>query len=624
MEKLPLEIKLAIAKLTYDRTRESLKALSRVNWEWNAIAGPVLYRHLLISLGMSSSSTWLPSLLHTQRVFLHVKRVSFVAVYNNSAPYPEQYRVIRDALEEVDFGAEYTVACPSREECWAPILNLIPLLPHLSDVDIVDRDGGPATLAQTISRYHPTCRVSLFSSSLSPGSAWDHSPLLHAVCHSSHEDSYRLENEKPKEMILRNIVHRAPRVRKVALQSSIAESREIEERPSGSIMGAQAMAPPEPAQWESICWPPRSRFTAECFQHLSLLTDLRHLKSWRAGWIGDAMLLQTIVDIHPFENLTRLALALFAPTTDNGHGFWSRAEAMLESLPPLTSLCLLGGYAPGFLTGGGVLRKHGPTLLELQLHRTSDVWLNQAWAVSVEKNGLGPRFSCEDILRLAHQLPRLRKLQICVQRRRGLEVDAYTALGRFACLEELDLVLNCLPEMDADEGPIPSRELTESEKGRTWLGSSPLYDWPEWYLQDLFINCAIDKPLAKAIFAQVSGSQRGPWLQRLTIHPLYGQLAQYTVCGPRRYCPGMVDEIILQHLAPTWTVELDLLTGLRTEPSFWSCVLPAFLGHYRLHFIVHSLWPTGCREDGRLKWHSWPLRSSDVETSQGVYKKKPM
>ncbi|OJJ67016.1 hypothetical protein ASPBRDRAFT_200621 [Aspergillus brasiliensis CBS 101740] len=619
MDKLPAEIKLAIAESACDRTQETLKALSRVNWEWNAIAGPVLYRHLIISLRYRVARPSFLDLPQTQRVFSHVKRLSIMTV-DGSESEQEAYQEVRDALEEVDLGGKWISPCPYYEGDWAPIVNLIRMLPHLYEFDMLDGKGGPVTLADTMLQYHPTCRVSLFTSTRSTGTAWDNSPLLHAVHQCFEEFGHRYR--QAKERLLGNIVQQAPHVRRVALQSWVEIPMQERQPPPQPPMVALNI-PPAPAQLESFCWPLTKNLTAKHFHNLSRLTDMRQLKTWMTGWIQDELLLQNIVEMHPFEKLTRLTITLRAPTKDD-QVFWSRAEAMLESLPPLTYLCLLGAYTPGFLTGGGVLRKHGPTLLELCLHRSEHLWYRpQQWEL-VATSGMGPRFSRDDILALAHQLPRLKKLRICVQRRRGLEADAYPALGGFSCLEELDLVLNCVPEMDANEGPIPPRELTECEKGRSWLGASSIFSWPNWHLRDLLINCAIDKPLAKAIFAHVSGSQRGHGLQRLTIHPLYGQVDQYTLYGPHGYLQGTVDEDLLRQLAPTWTVELDLLTGLRTEPSFWPSVLPAVLEPDLLHSIVQSIWPTEHRKDGRLEWHSWPLRSSDVETAQDIYEEKPM
>ncbi|PYH31476.1 uncharacterized protein BO87DRAFT_399600 [Aspergillus neoniger CBS 115656] len=225
---------------------------------------------------------------------------------------------------------------------------------------------------------------------------------------------------------------------------------------------------------------------------------------------------------------------------------------MLESLPPLKSLCLLGGYAPALLTRGKVLRKHGPTLLELELHRASPSTQKiDLYELALGK-GIGPVFSVNDILDLSRQLPLLKKLQICVQRRRGLEGAVYTALGQFTCLEELELVLNCLPEMNSLSHPVPPRELTDFEMARIWH-SSVLGGWPRWYMRDLMINC-----------------RNGNCLQRLTIHPLYGQLGEYSRYFYYEDCKKVKEEGFLDQKAPTWVVEPDLLTGLRAQ----KCIKP--------------------------------------------------
>ncbi|RAK85547.1 hypothetical protein BO79DRAFT_231476 [Aspergillus costaricaensis CBS 115574] len=288
---------------------------------------------------------------------------------------------------------------------------------------------------------------------------------------------------------------------------------------------------------------------------------------------------------------------------------------MLESLPPLKSLCLLGGYKPALLTRGKVLRKHGPTLLELELHRASPSTQEiDLYELALGK-GIGPVFSVNDILDLSRQLSLLKKLQICVQRRRGLEGAVYTALGQFTCLEELELVLNCLPEMNSLSHPVPPRELTDFEMARIWH-SSVLGGWPRWYMRDLLINCAIDEALAKAIFSYVWKGRNGNCLQRLTIHPLYGQLGEYSRYFYYEDCKKVKEEGFLDQMAPTWVVEPDLLTGLRAQ----KCIKPRRSG-WR---IRHG---RGKRRSNRVSvplahrgyqclaiyWHSWPLTSSGMD-----------
>lgn len=98
-------------------------------------------------------------------------------------PPHENFLDTRDALEQGGVGKGFIHRCPRYEENLAPVLNLITLLPNVSVINIIDEEVGKVELAETISRHYPTCRVSLFISSLSTCKAWDGSPLLHAVCH---------------------------------------------------------------------------------------------------------------------------------------------------------------------------------------------------------------------------------------------------------------------------------------------------------------------------------------------------------------------------------------------------------------------------------------------------------
>ncbi|BCS13464.1 hypothetical protein ALUC_60020S [Aspergillus luchuensis] len=295
---------------------------------------------------------------------------------------------------------------------------------------------------------------------------------------------------------------------------------------------------------------------------------------------------------------------------------------------------LASGYTPAFLTRGGVLRKHRPALLELELHRASPSRQEiDLYELSLGK-GIGPILSDNDILELSRQLPLLKNLQICIQRRRGLDGAVYITPGQFTCLEELELILNCHPEMNIFGHPVPSRELTDFEMAQIWHGFVLGYGWLKWYLRDLLINCAIDEALAKAIFSYVWKGQNGNWLQRLTIHPLYGQLGEYSRYYYHEYCKKVKEEGFLDQMSPTWVVEPDLLTGPRAQ----KCVKPrrdlsdladgedstlipvqevggifAMKKEEDVQAVFQSFWPTADISAWPLYWHSWPLRSSGMD-----------
>ncbi|BCS29355.1 uncharacterized protein APUU_70925S [Aspergillus puulaauensis] len=194
----------------------------------------------------------------------------------------------------------------------------------------------------------------------------------------------------------------------------------------------------------------------------------------------------------------------------------------------------------------------------------------------LNRGQLGPIFPSSTIQELGPQCPSLQGLAICVQRRRGLETDVYTALAQFPRLIHLDLLLNCLPEIDSTENPVPLRELTEYESTRT---SGHAYNLPTWYIRDCVINCAIDQELAEAIFTHIRNNQKGGGrrLQRLTIHPLHSQGGQYcsyysiSNSSPRTQWGawGPFNAEVFDELARSWTVEADVVerAGIRAVKS---------------------------------------------------------
>lgn len=284
--------------------------------------------------------------------------------------------------------------------------------------------------------------------------------------------------------------------------------------------------------------------TAGQFQEWQRVTDFSLLKAWTIGCVQDSALLQTIVDIHPFQHLTRLTLVLVEPKGDanNALEFWSAAESMFESLPPLTYLWLLGSYTPAFVNRG-VLGKHGSTLLELKLNKRPGTGTSQDIRMINKKGPIAPVFSSDDISELAGQCPSLQKLLICAQRSQGLGTDLWNAFGRLSSLEEIDLTLKCSPEMDANMMPVPPRELSEFEKGVVEYNPP----CPRWFIRDCIINCSINESLAKAFFMHIRACQDVKRFAHLVIRPL---------CTP---VPG---QNFWNHLALVWTIKVDALTGL--------------------------------------------------------------
>lgn len=188
-------------------------------------------------------------------------------------PPHENFLDIRDALEQGGVGKKFIHRYPRYEENLAPVLDLITLLPNVSVINIIDEEVGTVELAETISRHHSTCRVSLFISSLSTCKAWDGSPLLHAVCHYPWGNS-ELDDTQSTDKLLQSILHRAPNVQRVSLQSCTCGPWPVEKSQN---------VPQVVAQIKSLCWPLNREVTTHGFQRLKGLTDLQCLRSWTAA-----------------------------------------------------------------------------------------------------------------------------------------------------------------------------------------------------------------------------------------------------------------------------------------------------------------------------------------------------
>ncbi|KAJ5746819.1 hypothetical protein N7520_012001 [Penicillium odoratum] len=566
MDQLPLEIKHIIAQWADEnKSKESLQALSKVNRQWNKIASSVLYRNLVIRLnsqGEIPRKLLLPP--DTRSVLTHVKTLSLVAELVPPKPGVRGTDDIPHVLErlrlgELDNPAFHRVGRYGKGD-WTFIADFIRQIPSLQNANLLIQNGGPVELFEVLSDYHPTCRVSIFTSWPFPSRGsyqvinkhWALSPMLHAV----HVSDYSKEMSRPglthSDYLLKKLILQSPQIKEASLQTTtnpyggmrphdpkhnqglLVEDGSLNKTPTGKL--------------QRLIWPLKSKMTAEQFKEWQMVTDFSLLESWTIGCVEDSALLQTIADIHPFQQLTRLTLALVAPKgdVDDTLEFWRAAESTFHSLPPLTYLWLLGSFKPAFFNRG-VLAKHGLTLLELRLYTGPGV-IQDINTLSYTLEGqIAPAFSSDDISELAGQCPSLQKLFICAQRSQDLGTDVWNALGRFPSLQELDLTLKCSPEMDANMMPVPPRELSEFEKG---VLVEYRASCRRWFIRDCIINCSINESLAKAYFTHIRACQDEKRFAQLVLRPLYN-----TVPG-RDY---------FNHLALTWTIELSALTGLHAK-----------------------------------------------------------
>ncbi|KAJ6035926.1 hypothetical protein N7540_000205 [Penicillium herquei] len=546
MDRLPLEIKHMIAQWADEtKSKKSLQALSQVNWQWHNVAAPVLYRHLVIPLN-SKGNVPRKLLLQpdTRSVLTHVETLTLVANtrFANITSLLEGIRLGELGSDGIHQAMSYS------KGDWTLIVDLIKQIPSLRNTNLVVMGGGPEALCEAFSQYHPTCRVSIFATcpfSRGPYQVihkhWALSPMLNAVHVTDYENERARVFVEHPDQLLKGLLLHSPQIKEASLQIYGANLPGHHPNYNRGILveGGSTKAPK--AKLQRLIWPLTTKMTAEQFQEWQMVTDFSLLKAWTIGCVEDSALLQTIVDIHPFQHLTRLTLALIEPKMENALGFWSAAESMFQSLPPLTYLWFLGSYTPAFLNRG-VLGKHGSSLLELKVYTRSGSGGLDIHRLS-QKGPIAPIFSSDDISEFAGKCSSLQKLLICAKRSQGLGTDLWTALGQFPSLKELDLTLKCSPEMDSNRMPVPPRELSEFEQSLVYSHMPRL----RWFIRECIINCSISESLALAFFRHIRACQDIKRFAKLVIRPL---------CND---CPG---NDFFSHLALTWTVEVDALEGL--------------------------------------------------------------
>ncbi|KAJ5707990.1 hypothetical protein N7488_007791 [Penicillium malachiteum] len=601
---------------------KSLAALSLVNQEWNRIAGPLLYEHIIIRILKDDAShkfLWQPE---ASRVLVHVKRLSIIVPrYSSSGSPRAPYSGLRDRLKtEIleDRIIPKTMACSTDEI--TGLINLIENIPQLRDIDLLVSTGGPVELHEAIRQYHPSCRISVYLTSQQGDhyrkmNDWVLSPQLHTAHVTLFEYPERRNFKEHPDRVLEDVIVCAPYVKRLALQIVAGGQIGLKENFNETVVVEERnrVQPPR-AKLEQLAWPLNTLMPAEQILKWDQLVDYSCLKSWTIGCIEDTQALRAIINLHPFQQLKRLTLALFPPKEDD-ISFYTAAEEFFDSLTPLTYLCLLGNYKPTLLATA--LRKHGPTLLELKLNVGPGDWNHQKIRRLRAKGQsvTGPIFAVEEIHPLAAHCTSLQTLCIAIQRNRGLEAPTYTALARFPALTTLNLYLNCPPPVDLNEteplSPVPPRDLTEFEKDQPPPHTG--LDMPIWYIRDTMMNSAIDKDLAKTIFTHIRSYQvRHQRLAKLKIHPLYSAPAAAT-----KIISIVSNHNIFRVLAPSWTVQTDnILAGIKTVRQKQKQINLPWVpkGTLQLENIFNSIWPPvegeegGNTDDWLKRWCSLPLR----------------
>lgn len=199
---------------------------------------------------------------------------------------------------------------------WPRIYDLIRKLPILLDVDVMICDGAPEELLETLSQYHPGCRVSMFVTWSAQGShrfprAWLVSPLLQAInvryfenlVYPNYDPAFRHPSPQHPNQILQEFVTFAPNIKQVAMQPSpLCLPRRGFNQAQESLTGETAVR----GKLEYMSWSFNAQMTTEQFKKWQTITDLSHLRSW-APWA------------YPRSELSSGYITFFLPATEATH-----------------------------------------------------------------------------------------------------------------------------------------------------------------------------------------------------------------------------------------------------------------------------------------------------------------
>ncbi|KAJ5088365.1 hypothetical protein N7456_011981 [Penicillium angulare] len=496
------------------------------------------------------------------------------------------------------------------EQAWTPVINLIKMLPRLTDLIWRYPEQFPISLLSTLHLERPQCRVHLHSfwlDTLFHPEAKAHqqdifmSPCLHAIKLSELREQ---EVDYTRFQGLLRVLELAPNLKKVHLKGCLFADPTFTGNKGLSRLPALEVFYLDIYGLKDINIAGWSKFLE--------FSNLRTLRIDAA--LSDETMLRWIATETVFPSLKILSLSLNQDWTPE---LYRATTTFLMNLPLLYELELDNWHK--LLCVTSILQRHGPWLRKLKL-------LNGRYCQSLNE---------KEILEVGKHCPLLEDLEITILRTQGdsNEVVLYKSLGTIKNLQRLYINYEISP-VD------PYRSLQEPMSISTKEAKFDDQIWPwDWAhnitlrngdVRRVMINVIIDTKLACAIFQAISNAKAPgcPLLQEFTIK----------MQGTR-----VADDIgsLICLFGSQWWVERDTrpmhreaLIAKELDPQDW---LDSFDLFERLQPIFYQLFPEAkpkCRprrtsegseaerekrvEDFRefLDWrrwmHSFPL-SSDAD-----------
>jgi hypothetical protein len=431
------------------------------------------------------------------------------------------------------FAADRVLAVSGEEEeAWHPLLDLLPLLANLADMEFDCFNQFPPLLLRLLRQHQPRCRLHLRELRIS-----QKQPVNVARSHPEGPDPYEMAlvtspclrsigfhsanfSSGKEEAVLRIVGGLAPHLKSVRVVQPFMLRNSRCSRP---LPDARNLLP-------GMQWPGFAGLSSESsrssLESLTLsggwyslerwhqcvdFTSLRYLNLSRV----DRDRLMWAVDVGSFPALEELRIELYRDWTTLALNFLAlfseAAISFFVSLPPLQALILKGDVERDVFDA--VLHRHGKTLRSLRLGHF------RASPSLVE-----PRhYTRSHLNKILECCPDLQELSVIVKRSiwDQDEVEAYQILGRFTRLARLEVTLEvtapCTVVRDRRDQPPPN------DPSFTDFDNEPFStarDAPKkGDIRNGLLHAAIDPKLARSIWLAITHDEALSRLCSIRLYP---------------------------------------------------------------------------------------------------------
>lgn len=447
---------------------------------------------------------------------------------------------------------------------WAPVVDLVKTLPHLSTLVYDCRNQFPPSLLDALREHSPQCQLHHFTFGLRSlledvSNAYEMAlatyPCLYAVKVLHCGLNARGDSDYNPEAIMELVAGLAPNLKEVTMVTAKSVGGNRIPRPRAPWKGLPGfVCGGGIGSLTSLSLVGNTQWTPDLLLAWTRHTDFRNLRQLTLGGgfnrFGNGMddeIMQWIVNNCTFPQLRAFRVRLErSPGGREWPNYADNAISLLKALEPLDELSVWGPFEPKMLDA--ILSRHGPTLKTLDLRPTEGPMGRRSF---LGKPYLPMLFGQQHILQIQAHSPNLEELFVPIKRSLSPTAEAgiYQSFGNMKRLQSLFLTLDCSElELTSETSHDPSFD----EEDRKPFQAFPLPWLPRGHVRQTFMKCAVDETLARSIWDIICEHKKGAQLQSLRLWTTNG--GQYGEWPGTLNIDGVMQRIIA-NLSRSWLIE---------------------------------------------------------------------